>query len=67
MIFEMNNVHALSTLPANDGNFTSVLNNATDDEIRRAIDFMNSFGRNHKARIKACERELKRRAKIGKQ
>lgn len=65
MIFEMNNIHALSTLPANDGNFRSILERATDDEIRKAIERMNNYGRNHKSRITACERELRRRAKIG--
>lgn len=56
-------VHALVTLPATDLNFVSVLQSANADKIRSAINFMKASDGMHKGRIKACERELKRRAK----
>lgn len=62
-MFEIDNVHALSQLPATDGNFKSVLDRATDDELRQAIDYMERNGGQHKSRITACRRELKRRDK----
>lgn len=34
----LDTVHSLSSLPATDGNFISVLNRATDEEISQAID-----------------------------
>ena len=56
-------VHSLSSLPATDGNFISVLNIATDEEIEQAIDVMeNSIGQ-HKGRITACKREWRKRMK----
>ena len=56
-------VHSLSSLPATDLNFISVLNRATDDEISQAIDVMeNSIGQN-KGAITACQRELRKRMK----
>ena len=56
-------VHSLSSLPAADGNFISVMNRATDEEISQAIDVMeNSIGK-HKGRITACQRELRKRKK----
>lgn len=56
-------VHCLSSLPANDGNFLSELNRATDDEISQAIDVMLASGGQHKGRIAACRRELRKRMK----
>ena len=59
----LDTVHSLSSLPATDGNFISVLNRATDDEISHAIEVMeNSIGQ-HKGRITACKRELRKRKK----
>ena len=56
-------VHCLSSLPATDGNFISVLNRATDEEISRAIDVMENSSGKHKCRITACQRELRKRMK----
>lgn len=56
-------VHCLSSLPASDGNFRSVLNKATDEEINNAIDVMATTGGQHKGRITACKRELRKRMK----
>ena len=56
-------VHSLSSLPATDVNFISVLNRATDDEISRAIDVMENSSGQHKGRITSCKRELRKRMK----
>ena len=56
-------VHSLSSLPATDLNFISVLNRATDDEISRAIDVMENSSGQHKGRITSCKRELIKRMK----
>lgn len=57
-------VHCLSSLPANDGNFLSALNRATDEEITIALDVMATTGGQHKGRITACQRELRKRMKV---
>ena len=54
-------VHALISLPATDLNFTSCLQRATDNQIRLALEAMRNREGKDKGRIKACERELKRR------
>lgn len=59
-------VHALVTLPATDLNFVSVLQNASGDKIRSAINFMKASDGMHKTRLKACERELRKREREGK-
>ena len=56
-------VHSLSSLPATDGNFISALSRATDEEINKAIDVMENSSGNHKGRITACKRELRKRMK----
>lgn len=57
-------VHCLSSLPASDGNFKSALNRATDKEITIALDVMATTGGQHKGRITACQRELRKRKKV---
>ena len=59
----LDTVHCLSSLPATDGNFISVLNRATYEEISKAIDVMATTGGQHKGRITACKRELRKRMK----
>ena len=59
----MDTVHCLSSLPASDGNFISVLNRATDEEISQAIEVMENSSGQHKSRIDACQRELRKRKK----
>ena len=59
----MDTVNCLSSLPANDGNFLSALKRATDAEISQAIINMESIGGQHKSRIIACQRELRKRMK----
>lgn len=56
-------VHALTSLPATDLNFTSALNGATSLQIKMALEVMRNRDGKDKGRIKACEMELKRRAK----
>ena len=57
-------IHGLSSLPATDGYFISVLNRATDDEISQAIDVMENSSGHHKSRITACKRELRKRSRF---
>ena len=59
----MDTVHSLSSLPATDGNFLPSLSKATDEEISQAIDVMENSSGQHKGRITACQRELKKRMK----
>ena len=59
----LDTVHSLSSLPATDLNFISVLNRATDEEISQAIDVMENSSGQHKGRITACKRELRKRMK----
>lgn len=59
----LDTVHSLSSLPVDDLNFIFVLNRATDDEIEKAIDVMENSGGQHKGRITACKRELRKRMK----
>ena len=54
-------VHSLSTLPATDGNYRSALKNASEDELKEAIDFMEKSGGRHSTRINACKGELDKR------
>ena len=61
MMFGENPVHTLTSLPATDLNFTSCLQRATDNQIRLALETMRNRDGKDKGRIKACERELKRR------
>ena len=56
-------VHALTSLPATDLNFTSCLQRATDNQIRLALEAMRNREGKDNGRINACERELKRRKK----
>ena len=56
-------VHALTSLPATDLNFTSCLQRATDNQILIALEAMRNRDGKDKGRINACERELKRRNK----
>ena len=63
MMFDESQVHTLTSLPATDLNFTSCLQRATDNQIRLALETMRNRDGKDKGRIKACERELKRREK----
>ena len=62
-MIQTDTVHALTSLPATDINFTSCLQRATDNQIRIALETMRNRDGKDKGRIKACERELKRREK----
>lgn len=59
----LDTVHSLSSLPATDGNFISVLNRAADEEILQAVGVMENLSGQHKGRITACKRELRKRMK----
>ena len=59
----LDTVHSLSSLPATDLNFISVLNRATDEEISHAIEVMYFSNVLYKFRITACKRELRKRMK----
>ena len=61
MMFDESTVRTLTSLPATDLNFTSCLQRATDNQIRLALEAMRNREGKDKGRIKACERELKRR------
>ena len=63
MMFDESPVHTLTSLPATDLNFTSCLQRATDNQIRLALETMRNRDGKDNGRIKACERELKRREK----
>ena len=63
MMIETDTVHTLTSLPATDLNFTSCLQRATQNQIRLALEAMRNRDDKDKGRIKACERELKRRGK----
>ena len=63
MMIQTDTVHALTSLPATDLNFTSCLQRATDNQIRLALETMRNRDGKDKGRIKACERELKQRKK----
>ena len=63
MMIHTDTVQALTSLPATDLNFTSCLQRATDNQIRLALETMRNREGKDKGRIKACERELKRRNK----
>ena len=54
-------IKSLVSLPATDQNFTAELKRATQRQIALAIEIMKNNGGKNKSRIKACERELKRR------
>ena len=64
-MIQTDTVHTLTSLPATDLNFTSCLQRATDNQIRLALETMRDRDSKDKGRIKACERELKRRAQNG--
>ena len=63
MMIQTDPVHTLTSLPATDLNFASCLQRATQNQIRLALETMRNRDGNDKERIKACERELKRREK----
>ena len=55
------NVKDLMYLPADDLNYRTLLIRSSAKDIEEAIDRMIESGGKHKGRIKACEKELKRR------
>ena len=57
----MDAIKSITDLPAEDCNFKSALSKATGNQIRIALEVMRNRARKDKSRIKACERELKRR------
>lgn len=63
MVIETDTVHSLTSLPATDLSFTLCLQRATQNQIRLALETMRNRDGKDKGRIKACERELKRREK----
>lgn len=64
-MWEIRPVHTLCTLPASDLNFRSELEEASSENIKEAIEIMKKSGRQHKGRILACEREMRRRERYG--
>lgn len=62
-MFQTDTVHALTSIPATDLNFVSALNGATSLQIKMALEVMRKRDGKDKGRIKACERELKRRTR----
>lgn len=64
-MIQTDTVHALTSLPATDINFASELQKKTSLQIKLALEVMRNREGKDKGRIKACERELKRRDKNG--
>ena len=62
-MYQTDTVHTLTSLPATDLNFTSCLQRATQNQIRLELETMRNRDGKDKGRIKACERELRRRGK----
>lgn len=62
-MIQTDTVHALTSIPATDLNFTSCLHRATQNQIRLALETMRKREGKDKGRINACEMELKRRDK----
>ena len=62
-MYQTDTVHTLTSLPATDLNFTYCLQRATDNQILLALETMRNREGKDNGRIKACERELKRREK----
>lgn len=62
-MIQTDTVHTLASLPATDLNFTSCLQRATQNQLRLALETMRNRDGKDKGRIKACERELRRREK----
>lgn len=62
-MIQTDTVHALTSLPATDLNFTSCLQRATQNQVRLALETMRNREGKDKGRIAACERELRRREK----
>lgn len=62
-MIQTDTVHALTSLPETDLNFTSCLQRATQNQIRLALETMRNRDGKDKGRINACERELRRRNK----
>ena len=61
-MIEPNTVHALTSLPATDGNFTSSLNGASVEQIKEAIEIMKNRDGKDKGRMDSCYRELRKRS-----
>ena len=62
-MIHVDTVNALTSIPATDLNFVSVLKSATKLQIEMALEVMRNRDGKDKGRIDACERELKRRVK----
>lgn len=62
-MWKIHPVHTLCVVPVTDGNFKSALERASNEHIKEAIETMKSSNGQHKSRILACERELRRRKK----
>lgn len=53
--------HSLCSLPASDGNFDSAMKRATVKDIEDAIEYLTANPKNNGQRLKACQRELRKR------
>lgn len=58
-----NTVSTLASIPETDLNFVSTLKEATNQQIEQALAIMRNRDGKDKGRIRACERELRRREK----
>ena len=56
-------ISVLTSIPANDCDFKAQLQGATGLQIRIALEVMRNRDGKDKGRIKACDRELRRRVK----
>ena len=62
-MIQVDTVHQLTSIPATDLNFVSVLKSATNLQIEMALEVMRNREGKDNGRIAACDRELKRRNK----
>lgn len=57
--YKNSNIHSLATLPAGDCNYESVINRATEEEIRITLEILEKYPANNSSRIRRCKRQLK--------
>jgi hypothetical protein len=63
---EWNIVHALTSIPSNDGNWTSSANRASISELNEALEIvtdLNNKEKGYKTKLIAIKREIKKRTK----
>lgn len=57
-------IKTLITLPAGDCNYQTALKEATEDDLKKAIEIMKNSDGKHQTRIKTCESQLSKMGKV---